>query len=296
MSGAREGAAGAHRSGEDVQVFLEALRAVEAVRDEEWMAGLDERKRIELVFHDKHRDRQKEQALDKDTFDKLYGNKKYYSTTELSKEYLDGWIAREARGGIFLDYACGNGAYAIKAAKAGAALSVGIDISPVSVSNARQDAEREGVAGNTRFLQADAEDTRLPAGSVDRVLCNGMLHHLDLSRAFPELERILAPGGRILAVEALDYNPAIRLYRRLTPDMRTEWEKNHILDLGDLEYARRFFTLGEVRYWHITSILAPHARALLPVLNRIDRVLTRIPLVRLMAWIFTFELVKAERL
>jgi len=119
-----------------------------------------------------------------------------------------------------------------------------------------------------------------------------MLHHLDLSRAFPELERILAPRGRIFAIEALNYNPAIRLYRRLTPEMRTEWEKNHILGLRDLEYARRFFDLGEIRYWHIASILAPHAMPLLPVLNGIDRVLTRIPLVRLMAWIFTFELVK----
>jgi hypothetical protein len=45
----------------------------------------------------------------------------------MSKEYVDEWIAREAGGRIFLDYACGNGAYAVKAAKAGAALSVGID-------------------------------------------------------------------------------------------------------------------------------------------------------------------------
>lgn len=282
----------AHRSEEDVRAFLESLRAAEAVRDEEWMAGIDERKRTELEFHDRYRDRRKEQAVDKDTFERLYGNRKYYSATGLSKKHQEEWIAREAPGRIFLDYACGDGVYAIKAARAGAALSVGIDISAVSLANARQDAEREGVSRNTRFVQADAEDTRLPGGSVDRVLCSGMLHHLDLSRAFPELERILAPGGRIFAIEALNYNPAIRLYRRLTPEMRTEWEKNHILGLRELEYARRFFDLGEVRYWHIASILAPHARPLLPVLNGIDRVLTRIPLVRLMAWIFTFELLK----
>jgi len=278
----------------DIQAFTKQLLQVEAIPSEEWLSGLDERKRKELEFHDKYRDRLKEETLDKDTFEKIYGNRKYYFATVLSKEYVDEWIAREAGGRIFLDYACGNGVNAIKAAKAGAALAVGIDISPVSVGNARQDAARDGVSENTRFLQADAENTRLPAASIDRILCSGMLHHLDLSCALPELQRILAPGGRILAVEALDYNPAIKLYRHLTPDMRTDWEKGHILGLRDLAYARRFFTLGEVRYWHITSILAPYMKSLLPFFNGFDRVLTRIPLVRLMAWIFTFELVKEK--
>jgi len=117
-----------------------------------------------------------------------------------------------------------------------------------------------------------------------------MLHHLDLSYAFPELRRILAPGGTILAVEALDYNPFIKLYRRLTPQMRTEWEKAHILSLKDVRFAQRFFDLGEIHYWHITSIASPHVPVLAGVLERADRLLTRIPLVRLLAWIFTFEL------
>jgi ubiquinone/menaquinone biosynthesis C-methylase UbiE len=186
-----------------------------------------------------------------------------------------------------LDYACGNGASAIKAAKAGASLSIGIDISPVSVNNARNDA---GGLSNCTFVQADAENTKLPNHSVDFVLCSGMLHHLDLSYAFPELRRILAPGGRILAVEALDYNPLIKLYRKLTPDMRTEWEKAHILSLEDVRFAERFFAVGEVRYWHILSIASPHMPPLFPLLDGLDNILTRIPLVRLMAWIFTFEL------
>src|SRR5690606_8310294 len=95
---------------------------------------------------------------------------------------------------------------------------------------------------------------------------------------------------KILAVEALDYNPAIKLYRALTPAMRTEWEAAHILSLKDLRFAERFFDLGEIRYWHITSIAGPHLRPLFPVFTALDRLLTRIPLVRLLAWIFTFEL------
>lgn len=125
---------------------------------------------------------------------------------------------------------------------------------------------------------------------MDVIICSGMLHHLDLSFAFPELARILAADGRLLAVEALDYNPLIKLYRNLTPDMRTEWEKAHILSLKDVRLAQEFFRLGEVRYWHILSIAGGKVPALLPMLNAIDRVVTRIPGIQLLAWIFTFEL------
>jgi hypothetical protein len=102
----------------------------------------------------------------------------------------------------------------------------------------------------------------------------------------------MTPGGKVFAFEALDYNPAIKLYRRLTPEMRTEWEKSHILSLADVNFAHRFFDIGEMRFWHIASILGPHAPAALPLLNSIDAVLTRIPGLRLMAWMFTFELIK----
>jgi ubiquinone/menaquinone biosynthesis C-methylase UbiE len=275
-------------------VLRERLTELARVTDAEWMASLDERKRTELEFHDRDRDRQKMKSLDQDTYERFYGNKKYYEATQDSKDYVDGWIARHAPGKVFLDYACGNGDGAVKAAKAGAALAIGIDISSVSVGNARNDAAAAGVSGNSCFVQADAENTRLPDASVDYVLCRGMLHHLDLSYAFPELRRVLAPGGKILAVESLDYNPLIKLYRMMTPEMRTEWEAAHILSLKDLRFAKRFFDIGDVKYWHITSIAGPHMRPMMPVLTAVDRVLTSLPLTRLLAWIFTFEL-KSKR-
>ncbi len=228
--------------------------------------------------------------MDQDTYERFYGNKKYYQATNRSKTYVDDWISTHARNKVFLDYACGNGVNAIKGAKAGAALSIGLDISSVSVANASQDAAAAGVSKNTYFVQADAENTKLPDSAIDAIVCSGMLHHLDLAQAFPELQRILAPGGVILGVEALDYNPLIKLYRQITPDMRTEWEKAHILSLKDLRFAKRFFDLGDIRYWHILAIAGGKFPFLLPLLDGMDRVLTRIPGIQLMAWIFTFEL------
>jgi ubiquinone/menaquinone biosynthesis C-methylase UbiE len=273
----------------------ETLGQIEKMSDEDWLHSLSDRKRKELEFHDAHRHRDKEKQVDQDTYEKLYGNRKYYQATGPSRQYVSDWIDTNAPGSVFLDYACGNGVFALQAARAGAALSIGIDISSVSVANARQAAQQQGLERNTKFVQADCENTMLPTASVDLVICSGMLHHLDLSFAFPELRRILAPGGRILCVEALDYNPLIKLYRMLTPEMRTEWETAHILDLSDVRFARRFFDVGEIKYWHILSIVAPKlSNSLLPFLTKTDELLTRVPLLRLMAWIFTFELIKSR--
>jgi ubiquinone/menaquinone biosynthesis C-methylase UbiE len=278
----------------DIETLKHRLSEIEKISSDEWMSKLDARKKRELEFHDFVRDKSRVDQFDRQTYEKFFGNRKYYGATRLSTQYIDTWIAKHARGKIFLDYACGDGIVAIKAARALATLSIGIDISPVSVENAKKNAEMQGVQNKCCFQQADAEDTKLPDNSIDVIVCSGMLHHLDLSYAFPELRRILVPGGRILAIEALNYNPFINLYRHLTPAMRTEWEKDHILSLSDLVFARRFFHIGETRYWHITSILYPYAKSFLPVFELIDGFLTKIPLIRLMAWMFSFELIKGN--
>jgi len=278
----------------DIAALRSQLDEIARIPDAEWLGSLDDRKRKELEFHDKNRDgaRQISLSTDQDTYERFYGNKKYYQATQRSKDYVRNWIKREAKGKVFLDYACGNGDNAILAAESGASLSIGLDISSVSIQNAIETARAAHVEHNSYFVQADAENTKLPDRSVDTIICSGMLHHLDLNYAFPELQRILAPGGKILAVEALDYNPAIKLYRKLTPDMRTEWEKAHILSLADVRFAKRFFKVGQIRYWHVTGILSPHTQhpAIQKLLDTIDRALEKIPLVQLMAWIFTFEL------
>jgi ubiquinone/menaquinone biosynthesis C-methylase UbiE len=274
---------------DEIERLLARIDEIDRISDDEWAASLNERKRKELEFHDRDRDAGLiAESAATDTFEKFYGNIKYYSTTQRSHDYLRDWIAREASGKVFLDYACGNGANALWAARHGAKLSLGFDISPVSVRNATAIAASATAIGPLRYFQADAENTMLPDESIDTVICSGMLHHLDLSYALPELRRILKPGGRILALEALDYNPAIKLYRRMTPAMRTDWEKAHILSLKDVRFAARFFEIEDVTYWHITGYIGGRFPRVLPVVDRLDRALERIPLVQRLSWMFSF--------
>ena len=259
-----------------------------------WVENLEPRKREEAEFHDGYRaDHRNEES-------RSSSNRRFYEAASVVVEHTDRWMTRWSGYGdaTFLDYACGDGTQTLKAAKTGARLAVGIDISETSVKNARENAMRAGVADRTRFLQRDCESTGFPEESFTAALCSGMLHHLDLSRAYPELSRIMAPGGRILCLEALAYNPVIQLYRNRTPELRTDWEKQHILGMREVEMAKRWFRVENVRFFLMAAPLAtllpagPIRRAFIRVGHGIDSVLTRVPGLQLWSWQFSFELVK----
>jgi ubiquinone/menaquinone biosynthesis C-methylase UbiE len=275
-------------------ILRQNLEQLALTTGDNWYATLEPRKRSESDFHDRKRDSKHINAVGKDQYEEFFSNHRFYRTAQLSREYFLGWIEHNSRGKIVLDFACGDGDVAIRAADAGATLAVGIDISGVSVENARREALARGLGDKTFFLRADCENTGLPDSSVDIVICAGVLHHLDVTRAFPEIERVLAPGGKVIAFEALDYNPLIKLYRNRNPHQRTEWEKAHILSLKEVRLARSYFDVGEIRYFHVSSMAGVWLPKLMPVLNAFDRVLTRIPGVQLMAWMFTFELLSRK--
>jgi ubiquinone/menaquinone biosynthesis C-methylase UbiE len=287
------------KEGNGQQARLPAvLQELQSRDSKEFAAALDERKRREREWANFSRDKRLVNASG-ETEEKLRGNAKWYSTTQLSLDYRNAWLAEKVPGKVFLDYACGDGLETLKAARMGASLAMGIDVSNISVANGAESAAREGLADRCVFLEGDCEATGLPDNSVDVILCSYMLHHLNLEYAYPEMRRILKPGGCVLACEALDYNPLIKLYRKLTPEMSTEWEKEHILSLKDVRAAKRFFNVGKIRYWHVFSSLGGFLRGApvlfggaMRILNAADRFLVRIPGVQLMAWQFSFELFK----
>jgi SAM-dependent methyltransferase len=273
-----------------------------ALLDAAWFRNLEVRKQEEAEFHDSARAVDEDHHSARSEAPCVHGendgsNERFYEADRPVRSYVKNWIERTVPGKSFLDYACGNGGKAIEAARAGAKLAVGIDISPVSVKNAARNAQGAGVANRTRFLQRDCEATGFPDNSFDSCLCSGMLHHLDLAIAFPELHRITAAGGRILCHEALGYNPVIQWYRNRTPHLRTAWEKDHILTLRDVTFAKRWFHVENVRF-HLmaapAAILAPAVvrGAAMRLGRALDTVLTRIPMLQRLSWMFTFELVK----
>jgi SAM-dependent methyltransferase len=91
---------------------------------------------------------------------------------------------------------------------------VAVDVSPAMVELARRRAERFRPEAPGRFLVAAVEETRLEAGSFDRVVGKWILHHADVGRAAREVERVLGTGGRAVFFENQGRNPLLRLARR----------------------------------------------------------------------------------
>jgi ubiquinone/menaquinone biosynthesis C-methylase UbiE len=285
----------------ETEQMLDCLKRLDrGLSREEWAGSLSLRKREEANFHDWARDPELETQERKDEYESNHSNMKFYAADRESAMHRENWIKEHAPGRILVDFCCGRGTLTLMAAQAGAALSIGIDISPVSLQGCRRRAAEMGLEKKTYFLMADCEKTGLPDNSVDRIITAGCLHHLDLSYAFPELRRILKPGGRIYAIEALSYNPLIQLYRRLTPKLRTSFEKDHILSLKELKFASRFFEVQNVRFFHLFSIATTPLRNTrwfdnaLNVANAMDRAVLKVPPISYLAWQFSFELVKKE--
>jgi ubiquinone/menaquinone biosynthesis C-methylase UbiE len=281
-----------------MDALLTKLNTLQADKSRDWVHNLEDRKKEELSFHDLDRDTEDTAAIEKQQELDMHANRKFYSLTRDSNVYVENWIAKNSKDKICLDYACGLGTTCIKSVELGAKLGIGVDISGLSIINARKFAADAGLKEKCFFYQGDCEATELPDNSVDTIFCLGMLHHLDLTKAFPEMQRILKPGGKVLAVEALAENPLIQYYRDKTPHMRTEWEKAHILGMKDLTYAKNFFEVGEVRFWHMLVIPAAFLhntflfKPVYSVLNLLDKVVLRIPGIQRWAWQFTFELIK----
>ena len=253
------------------------------------MEQLEDRKLKEQELHDHLRS-----DLAHDPY--FTSNKKFYSISQSNNDYVKQWITARCRGKRVLDYCCGNGQHTFWLAEAGAE-AYGIDISPASIEIASAESARRGLTERLQFLVMDAEATEFPDAFFDLIIVSGVLHHLDLGRAYRELARVLKPSGEVICTEALRHNPLIHLYRKMTPHLRSAWETRHILGRSEIEQARQYFDGVEVtRFFHLADLAAvpfrnsPSFGPLLRALGSLDSVLLRLPVIKWQAWMAVFIL------
>ena len=99
-------------------------------------------------------------------------------------------------GDRLVDIGCGPGSAARRAARLGATVT-GIDPADVMLRTARV-LSRHGV----RYLSGTAEDLPVPDGSATVAWSLAAVHHwADIDAGLSEVHRVLAPGGRFLALE-----------------------------------------------------------------------------------------------
>lgn len=218
---------------------------------------------------------------------------RFYAVAESSKAAYVGRVLEGCKGLSVLEYGCGPGSCGPALAAAGATVT-GIDISPAAISLARATAADGKVTDRLRLEVMDAENLSLGDAHFDRVCGSGILHHLDLARAVPEVVRVLRPDGEAVFFEPLGHNILINLFRRRTPELRTVDE--HPLTSRDLRFIAAHFGGARISYYHLVSLLAaPLWRragfgAVRAALERVDRLLLSLPWIRRQAWIAVLEL------
>jgi len=208
-------------------------------------------------------------------------------------------------GKTILDIGAGLGESSVYFALHGAKVTT-TDISPMMVGKVLQLAWKFGV--EMQGIVSTAESLNVPENHFDFVYIANTIHHVhDRAQLFSQIRRVLKPGGSFFSFDPLAYNPAINLYRRMATEVRTPDESP--LTRADLKLARTYFQgVGHREFWIATLALfgkyylldkvhpnadrywkrilterRSHLGWWRPLLG-LDAVLTRIPLVRWLAW------------
>jgi ubiquinone/menaquinone biosynthesis C-methylase UbiE len=121
-----------------------------------------------------------------------------------------------------LDAGCGGGRYSIALSLLGARHVLGLDVSRAAIADARRRAETLGIT-NVAFEVGSVERLPCPDGSLDAVVCSGVLHHTERpEQGMAELARVLRPKGMLYllmyATEGFRW-PTIQLLRPLARDI-----------------------------------------------------------------------------
>jgi SAM-dependent methyltransferase len=211
------------------------------------------------------------------------------------------------KGMRILDIGAGLGESAVYFALQGARVTAN-DISPAMLDRCVALGSSHGVSIAT--LQGSASDEfDFGESQFDIAYGANVLHHIGSIPPFLKaVKRALAPGGRFFFFDPLTYNPAIKVYRRLAADVRTEDERP--LRFSDLNYFRALFTEVHHREFWLTTLFIffkyflfdrvdPNAdrywkRILkedpdrigrwFEPLQRLDQVLLRLPPLQFLAW------------
>lgn len=262
------------RSGDSLKSFFKNMEKIEA------------RKQREVEFHDR---------ISREESQLLTSNRKFYFITQKSEDLKLKLALQWGRGKKILDYCCGEGPTSLKLAQEGLQVT-GIDISPEQIKKAKEQAQKKGVEDLTSFLVMDGENMKFENNSFDLITCFGVLHHLDIKKAYSELARVLKPSGKIICTEPIIHNPVFQLYRKMTPHLRTKWEVGHISGRKEIKLAEKYFGRVEKRFFHLFTLLAVPFRntflfkPLLWLLEVIDFIILTLPGIKWFSWQIVFTL------
>ncbi len=199
-----------------------------------------------------------------------------------------------------LEIGCGTGWITAEFLSKGAHVDA-FDISPEAIEQTKALLESNDLYRNCNLDVMNAEELGYDDDRFDVVFGFAILHHLELDKALCELQRVMKPGGKGFFAEPLGHNPALNLYRLLTPNYRTEDERP--LDMQDIENCKKYFKKVSHEEYFLTALGAfvliyiPFLRKLFnPTLKffmKVDRLILKlVPWLGRFAWYSIIEVEK----
>lgn len=213
---------------------------------------------------------------------------RFYAINEAIHKVYENFIFQEPRDKVFLEYGCGmaKGGRLTKLVRQGA-IGHGIDISDYAIDFLNKEAGEEGLKIDYQVMNAEAMTFK--DNYFDIIYGTGILHHLELDKAFESIGKKLKKEGTAIFIEPLGHNPLINGFRNKTPDIRTEDE--HPLLMPDFKLAKNYFNKVDIQYFYLTTLGVPllfkknQPKFLINFCNRLDNVLfTLMPFLRKQAW------------
>jgi ubiquinone/menaquinone biosynthesis C-methylase UbiE len=210
----------------------------------------------------------------------------FYKAISNAWEDFFNYLKLNAENSVILDYGCGIGPIMAKVIKFNPEKIIGIDISNVSISNAKK--KVGGLTNKIELLVGNCEKTNFNNDTFDIVYGLGIIHHLETRKCINEIFRILKHNGVLLFIEPLGTNPIINFYRKLTPKSRSKDE--HPLIEKDFRLIRENFNEVKLKYYgFLTLIFFPFYKSntksfFFKLLISLDQLLFRLKIFRLFAW------------
>lgn len=130
---------------------------------------------------------------------KSYAMWQYEKGADTIKFYTEKYTTDEMfKDKIVLDIGCGAAGKTMYYTKLGAKKTIGMDIVPHYKEDAEKIAKDLGFEDKFEFICCDAAKTSLPNESVDTIIMNDAMEHVDKPEAvLKECQRILKKGGRL---------------------------------------------------------------------------------------------------
>lgn len=175
-------------------------------------------------------------------------NEFFEACTSPENRQIMSWLGN-IKGKKVLELGCGLGEGSVYMAKKGARVTA-TDLSGGMLELAKKVAKKHGTSIET--MKCSADDLPFKSKTFDIVYAANLLHHVDIEVALKESYRVLKPGGIFVSWDPIDYNPVIKIYRRMASEVRTVDE--HPLKMKDIKIFRKYFK--KVKYkgkWLLTN-------------------------------------------